>query len=291
MSRQRVKCGLVAASAALFVLGAALPAQAQDAKKPNILFIMGDDVGWFNIGAITRASCPARRRTSTSSPSQGMRFTDYYAEASCTAGRCELHHRRNSAPHGSDDRRPGRRRCRHAGAGLHARHRPESARLCHRPVRQEPPRRPEQVPADGAWLRRVLRLPVPPRRDVRSVLVFVPDRSRPTTTSTARAVWCTARRPIPTIATVMPRWGKVGKQKIVDEGPLPPFPDMSNVPNMHDLPFAEGEIRHDDLRRSAGQDLAATSWTRPRRTASRSSSGTTRRACTSGRSFRRSTRR
>ena len=33
----------------------------------------------------------------------------------------------------------------------------------------------------------------------------------------------------------MPRWGKVGKQKIVDEGPLPPFPDMSNVPNMHDI--------------------------------------------------------
>ena len=30
----------------------------------------------------------------------------------------------------------------------------------------------------------------------------------------------------------MPRWGKIGKQKIVDEGPLPPFPDMANVPNM-----------------------------------------------------------
>jgi Sulfatase len=37
--------------------------------------------------------------------------------------------------------------------------------------------------------------------------------------------------------TEMPRWGRVGKQRIVDEGPLPPFPDMSNVPNMHDLPF------------------------------------------------------
>ena len=37
--------------------------------------------------------------------------------------------------------------------------------------------------------------------------------------------------------TVQPRWGKVGKQKIVDEGPLPPFPDMSNVPDMHELPF------------------------------------------------------
>jgi arylsulfatase A-like enzyme len=41
--------------------------------------------------------------------------------------------------------------------------------------------------------------------------------------------------------TVDPRWGKVGKQKVVDEGPLPPFPDMSNVPNMHDLPFAKAK--------------------------------------------------
>jgi hypothetical protein len=41
--------------------------------------------------------------------------------------------------------------------------------------------------------------------------------------------------------TEMPRWGKIGKQKIVDEGPLPPFPDMSNVPNMHDLPFLKAK--------------------------------------------------
>ena len=54
--------------------------------------------------------------------------------------------------------------------------------------------------------------------------------------------------------TEMPRWGKVGKQKIVDEGPLPPFPDMSNVPNMHDM-RSEGQVRHDDLRRGAGQEL------------------------------------
>ena len=32
--------------------------------------------------------------------------------------------------------------------------------------------------------------------------------------------------------TVMPRWGRVGRQRIVDEGPLAPYPDMSNVPNM-----------------------------------------------------------
>ena len=39
----------------------------------------------------------------------------------------------------------------------------------------------------------------------------------------------------------MPRWGKIGKQRIVDEGPLPPFPNMSNVPNMHDLPFLKAK--------------------------------------------------
>jgi arylsulfatase A-like enzyme len=31
--------------------------------------------------------------------------------------------------------------------------------------------------------------------------------------------------------TVQPRWGKIGKQKIVDEGPLPPFPNMKDLQN------------------------------------------------------------
>ena len=83
----------------------------------------------------------------------------------------ELHHRRNPPPHRADHRRPGRRRRGPAGTGLHAGHRAEGAGLCHRAVRQEPPGRHEQVPADRARLRRILRLPVPPRRDVRSVLV------------------------------------------------------------------------------------------------------------------------
>jgi hypothetical protein len=33
----------------------------------------------------------------------------------------------------------------------------------------------------------------------------------------------------------MQRWGVVGKQRIVDEGPLAPYPDTSNVLNMHDV--------------------------------------------------------
>ena len=58
--------------------------------QPNIVFIMGDDIGWFNIGAYHRASWRAGRRTSTGSPPRACCFTDYYAEASCTAGRANF---------------------------------------------------------------------------------------------------------------------------------------------------------------------------------------------------------
>ena len=61
------------------------------------------------------------------------------------------------------------------------------------------------------------------------------------TTSSARAIPGALLATDTDDATVMPRWGKVGKQKIVDEGPLPPFPDMSNVPNMHDMPFLKAK--------------------------------------------------
>ena len=116
-------------------------------------------------------SCRARRRTSTSWPSQGMMFTDYYAEASCTAGRANF-------ITGEMPIRTGLTTVGQAGAdvglpaaGRHPRHRPQGAGLRNRPVRQEPSRRPEQVPAVRARLRRVLRLPLSPRRHVRPVLV------------------------------------------------------------------------------------------------------------------------
>ena len=44
-----------------------------------------------------------------------MRFTDYYAEASCTAGRANFITGEIADPHGPDDGRPGRGRCRHSG--------------------------------------------------------------------------------------------------------------------------------------------------------------------------------
>src|SRR6516225_7232145 len=71
----------------MLTLGA-LPVHAQ--KKPNILVIMGDDVGWFNIGAYHQGIMSGKTPNLDKLAAQGMRFTDYYAEASCTAGRANF---------------------------------------------------------------------------------------------------------------------------------------------------------------------------------------------------------
>src|SRR6201992_3618752 len=60
------------------------------AKKPNILFIMGDDVGVFNVGAYHRGMMSGKTPNLDRLAAQGMMFTDYYAEASCTAGRANF---------------------------------------------------------------------------------------------------------------------------------------------------------------------------------------------------------
>src|SRR5215213_1924539 len=56
-------------------------------KKPNIVVIMGDDIGVWNIGAYHRGMMAGRTPHLDQLAKEGMLFTDYYAEASCTAGR------------------------------------------------------------------------------------------------------------------------------------------------------------------------------------------------------------
>jgi arylsulfatase A-like enzyme len=58
--------------------------------KPNIIFIMGDDIGWFNIGAYHRGIMAGNTPNLDKLATEGMMFTDYYAEASCTAGRANF---------------------------------------------------------------------------------------------------------------------------------------------------------------------------------------------------------
>jgi arylsulfatase len=51
---------------------------------------MGDDVGWFNIGAYHQGIMSGKTPNLDKLAAEGMRFTDYYAEASCTAGRANF---------------------------------------------------------------------------------------------------------------------------------------------------------------------------------------------------------
>jgi arylsulfatase len=56
-------------------------------KKPNILVIFGDDVGQTNISAYGDGVVGYRTPNIDRIAKEGMKFTDYYAENSCTAGR------------------------------------------------------------------------------------------------------------------------------------------------------------------------------------------------------------
>src|SRR6516162_7728040 len=82
-------------SALVILLAAAAvwsaPALAQQQQqKPNIVFIMGDDIGMWNIGAYHRGLMAGRTPNLDKIAKEGMLFTDYYAEASCTAGRANF---------------------------------------------------------------------------------------------------------------------------------------------------------------------------------------------------------
>jgi arylsulfatase A-like enzyme len=57
------------------------------AGKPNIVIIWGDDIGQSNVSAYTKGMMGYQTPNIDSIANQGMIFTDYYAEQSCTAGR------------------------------------------------------------------------------------------------------------------------------------------------------------------------------------------------------------
>src|SRR5262250_2981623 len=178
---------------------ATLPSTAQQQQRPpNILVIMGDDVGWFNIGAYHRGIMSGKTPNLDKLAAEGMLFTDYYAEASCTAGRANFITGENPlgdlnkflpTVHGFDE---------------------FFGYLYHLDAMSDPYW--YSFPLDEAFYNKY-----GPRSLVHCWATDTDD------------------------ATEMPRWGKIGKQRIVDEGPLPPFPDMSNVPNMHDIPFLKAK--------------------------------------------------
>jgi len=69
------------------VASVTLISPASAAKKPNIVVIFGDDIGQSNISNYTRGLMGYQTPNIDRVAKEGMVFTDYYAEQSCTAGR------------------------------------------------------------------------------------------------------------------------------------------------------------------------------------------------------------
>jgi arylsulfatase len=211
--------GVGATSAADQPKPAAAPAAA--GSKPNILFIMGDDIGWFNVGAYNRGMMAGKTPNLDKLAAEGTLFQSYYAEASCTAGRAnfitgELPMRTGlttvgqaGATVGMPDKAPtiatalksmgyttgqfGKNHLGDRNEYLPTVHGFDEfwGYLYHLDAMEDPfhPNYPQN-----------LRDQVGPRNLLHCLASDEDDQ------------------------TVDPRWGKVGKQKITDDGPLPPHP-------------------------------------------------------------------
>ncbi len=219
-SRLRYTGALIALAMVLGCAGGPGVTHAQDAK-PNIVVIMGDDIGMWNIGAYHRGMMAGRTPNIDKLAAAGAIFTDYYAEASCTAGRSafvtgQLPIRTGLATVGQAGAKIGMPAAAPTLATVlkdmgyatgqfgknHLGDRNEFlptlhgfdeffGYLYHLDAMSDPfdPNYPPEMKDT-----------VGPRNIVHS---WATDTDDP---------------------TVDPRWGKVGKQKIVDEGPLPPHP-------------------------------------------------------------------
>ena len=62
-------------------------ASVAQAKPPNILVIWGDDIGWQNVSAYGMGTMGYTTPNIDRIGKEGVRFTDHYAQPSCTAGR------------------------------------------------------------------------------------------------------------------------------------------------------------------------------------------------------------
>jgi arylsulfatase A-like enzyme len=194
-------------------------------KKPNIVVIMADDVGIWNISAYHRGMMGGRTPNIDRIAKEGALFTDYYAQQSCTAGRAAFILGQNpfrtgllkvgmpAAKQGLQDKDPtiaellkpygyataqtGKNHLGDRNEFLPTVHGFDEfyGVLYHLNAMEEP------YQADYPKARE-FRARFGPRNIVDSKATGIDD---PTTD---------------------PRWGKVGKQKIVDAGPLPPHPNM-----------------------------------------------------------------
>lgn len=211
----------------LLVLVGVIPAEAAD-KKPNILVIMGDDVGWFNIGAYHRGIMSGKTPNLDKLAAQGMLFTDYYAEASCTAGRANF-------ITGELPIRTGLTTVGQAGADVGM-----PAEACTLATALK-----SQGYATGQFGKNHLGdlnkfLPTLHGFDEYFGYLYHLDAMSDPYWFDYPQDWIDKTGPRNLIhsyatdvedSTEQPRWGKIGKQRIIDEGPLAPFPNMKDRQN------------------------------------------------------------
>src|SRR3981189_3317111 len=195
------------------------------AKPPNIRVVMGADIGWFNIGACQQGIMAGKTPNLDKLAAEGMRFTDYYAEASCTAGRANF-------ITGEIPLRTGLTTVGQAGADVGM-----PAKACTLATALK-----AQGYATGQFGKNHLGdlnkfLPTMHGFDEFFGYLYHLDAmsdpfwySFPSDPKFFEAYG--PRNLVHSYATntddgtVAPRWGKVGKQRIVDEGPLRPFRNM-----------------------------------------------------------------
>jgi len=219
--RQSFWLGLLA----LFASAIVANAQAQaPARQPNILVIMGDDVGWYNIGAYHQGIMSGKTPNLDKLAAEGMRFTDYYAEASCTAGRANF-------ITGELPIRTGLTTVGQAGADVGL---PDQAVTLATVLKS-------LGYATGQFGKNHLGdlnkyLPTVHGFDEFFGYLYHLDAMSDPYWFDYPQDWIDKTGPRDLIhsfatdvddPTVVPRWGKVGKQRIVDEGPLAPFPNMA----------------------------------------------------------------
>ena len=84
----KTRYSVLLALAAYVAIGAIFTAEANaQAKKPNIVVIWGDDIGQSNISAYTHGLMGYQTPNIDRMAREGIMFTDFYADQSCTAGR------------------------------------------------------------------------------------------------------------------------------------------------------------------------------------------------------------
>lgn len=203
-------------------------AKAQD-TKPNIIMIMGDDIGMWNIGAYHRGLMAARTPNIDKLAAEGVILTDYYAEASCTAGRANF-------ITGELPIRTGLTTVGQAGASIGM---PAAAPTIATALK-------ELGYATGQFGKNHLGdrnefLPTVHGFDEFFGYLYhldaMEDPFKPNYPQNLKDKYG-PRNVLHSFAseeddtTVDPRWGKVGKQRIVDKGPLPPHPTEGIELNM-----------------------------------------------------------